>query len=296
MQTDTSERNDWYQLTESRNPRTSRYVSLTKRLLLRCQRDRERLAAASNAACDTFKEIPNRGVSSPSGESKEYHKPDSIDAAPINASEDLEMKDVKHDPGPEPGSLPSNIPVQKPRPPDQTSANSDSMLGTEIKPPPPWPSQAAQSSPSHHSHINGYRSTELRVQLPPPPQMTHETTSESSNILAPNPVLARSPSTQTPNSHPPNFPANASSLVHPSPVKKKVSLVDYLNRLSSSKAESQSTSDKNVSASSVLHQNPSKALAGLEVESKPLAEGNAIADTPMREGDDSLAEGKDSKL
>lgn len=297
MQTDAGGINDWYELTVPHNPRTGRYVSLTKRLLLRCQKDRERLAAASDAACDT-NEKPDHGISStPSGESREHNMLEIIDAAPVNTTEDSEMKDIKHDPGSEPGSVPSNIPVQKPRPPDQIPDNPDSMTGTEIKPPPLWPSQTAQSSPAHHGHINGYHSTELRVQLPPTPQIPHESASESSNVLAPNPALARSPSTQTLNSHPPTFPANSSSLVHPSPVKKKVSLVDYLNRLSNSKAESQSTSDKNASASLVLHQTPPKVLAGLEGGPKVLAtEGSAIVDTPMKEAGDPLTDGKNSKL
>lgn len=299
VQTDASERNDWYELTVPHNSRRSRYVSLTKRLLLRCQKDRERLAAASNAVYDTSKEILDHGISSsPSGESKEYDMMETIDATPINATEDSEMKDVNHGLGPERGSVPSNIPVQKPRPPDETSVNSDSMISTEIKPPPPpWPSPAEHTSPTHYGHINGYRSTELRVQLPLTPQIPHEPASESSNTVTSNSVPARSPSTQTLNTYPSSFPANASSLVHPSPVKKKVSLVDYLSRLSNSKAESQLTSDKNASASPVLHQNPPKVLAVLEGEPKALAtEGSAIVDTRMKEADDTLAESKDSKL
>lgn len=299
VQTDAGERNDWYELIVPHNSRRSCYISLTKRLLLRCQKDRERLTAASNATSDTSKEMLGHGISSsPSGESKESDMLETNDAAPINATEDSEMKDVKYDPRPEPGNMPSNIPVQKPRPPDQTSVNIESMTGTEIKPPPPpWPSLAAQTSPMHHGHINGYHSTELRVQLPPTPQIPPEPASELSNVLAPNSVPYRSPSTQTSNSHPPTFPANASSLVHPSPVKKKVSLVDYLSRLSNSKAESQSTLDKNVTASPAVHQNPPKVLAVLEGESKILAtEGSTIVNTPMKEADDPLAEGKDLKL
>lgn len=298
MQTDACERNDWYELIVPHNSRRSCYISLTKRLLLRCQKDRERLAAASNATSDSSKEMLGHGISSsPPGESKESDILEIIDAAPINATEDSEMKDIKFDPGLETGNMPSNIPVQKPRPPDQTFVNIESMTGTEIKPPPSWPSQAAQTSAMHHGLINGYHSTELRVQLPPTPQIPPEPASESSNVLAPNPVPSRSPSTQTSNSYPSTFPANASGLVHPSPAKKKVSLVDYLSRLSNSKAESQSTSDKNVIASPALHQNPPKVLAFLEGESKILAtEGSTIVDTPMKEPDDPLAEGKDLKL
>lgn len=297
MQTDAGEKNDWYELTIPHKSKRSCYVSLTKRLLLRCQKDQKKLAAASNAADEASNEIPDHGMFSSPGESKERDMLETVDVAPIHATEDSEMKNIKHDPGPEPGNVPSNIPVQKPRPPDQIPVHSDSMTGIEIKSPPPWPSQAAQTPPKHHGHINGYRSTELRVQLPPTPQILHDPASESPNVSTANLVPTRTPSAQTSTSHPPIFPANASSLIHPSPAKKKVSLVDYLSRLSNSKAESQSTSDKNAIASPVLHHNPPKVLAVLEGESKIIAtEGSAIFDTPMKEADDPLAEGKDLKL
>lgn len=298
MQTDASESNDWYDLTVPHRSRQSRYTSLTKRLLLRCQKDREKLAAAGHTAYIVSTEISDHAIASSSaGESKDHDILETVDAAPFNTTEDSEMKDVKHDPGPASGSVPSNIPVQKPRPPDQTSGNSDSMTSIEIKPPPPPPWPAAVQPSAHHGLINGYRSTELRVQLPPTLQIPNEPGSESSNVLAPNPVPTRSPSTQNSNSHAQAFPANASSLVHPSPVKKKVSLVDYISRLSNSKAESQSALDKNASASPVLHQNSVKVSAGRDGDPKFLAtEGSAIADTPIKEADDPLAEGKDLKL
>ncbi|MCJ1471134.1 hypothetical protein MMC07_009782 [Pseudocyphellaria aurata] len=297
MQTDAGERNDWYDLTVPNRSRQSHYTSLTKRLLLRCQKDRERLATAGNAAYSISTEIPDHDISSsPADESKDHDMLETVDAAPINATEDFEMKDIKHDKGLESGGVSSNIPVQKPRPPDLTSKNPESITSIEINPPPPpWPAQAVQ--PAHHGHINGYHSIELRVQLPPTLQIPNEPGSEPSDVLAPNPVSARSPSTQNSNSHPPTFPPNASSLVHPSPVKKKVSLVDYISRLSNSKAESQSALDKNAGASPALLQNSVKVSAGREGDPKILAtEGSAIADTPMKEADDPLAQGKDVKL
>lgn len=298
MQTDGDEHGDSLESGTFHHHMRTPYVSLTKRLLLRCQKERERLEAAKNAAQNPPNEVSHNLQRSSSAEGNEPPVLDPVDVTPIGKAPESERNDVKHDQRQEPGSLSSNIPVQKPRPPDQTSILFNPTSTAEIKPPPPpWSSQLTPASSVHRRPTNGHHSNDLRVQLPPAPQLSREPAYDSV-VLTPTSSVVRSPFTQTLNTHPSTLPTGPSNLVHPSPVKK-VSLEDYINRnrLSNSKAESQSISDKNASASPVLQQTPPKASAAIEGESKPIAtEGAAIVDTPMKEAYDTPVDGKGLKL
>ena len=295
MQTDGEEQKEFFEPRTIQHDMRTPYVSLTKRLLLRCQRERERLEAEKKTAQHKPNVIPHNIQTSTSTEGNEPPVLDPVDGTTISIAPHSKENVIKHDQRQEPGSLSSNIPVQKPRPPDPASAVSNPTSTAEIKPPPPppWSSQIAPTSSVHRRHINGHLSNDLRVQLPPAPPLSREPVPESV-MLTPTSTV-RSPFAQTLNSHPPALPTG-SNLVHPSPVKK-VSLEDYFKRNRHSKAESQSISDKNASASPILQQTPLKAPAGLEGEPKPTAtEGTAIIDTPMKEAYDTPVEGKGLKL
>lgn len=290
VQTDGDGRSDLLETQVPPQPWRKPYISLTKRLLLRCQKERERLETGKNADQHadqhTSTAVSNSIQTSSSGEGHEPPISDPVDVTASKIAGQSESKDIKTHQTQEPGSELSNVPVQKPRPPDPPAVISSSTPNPEIKPPPPpWSSQVPPNSSIQRRHINGHLSNDLRVQLPSTPQLLRESVSESSVVLTPTSGVVRSPFPQTSNSHPSTLPSGPSNLVHPSPVKK-VSLEDYINRnrLSNSKAESQSIPEKNASASPVLQQAPPNASAGLEGEPKAITtEGSAIIDTPMKD-------------
>lgn len=166
-------------------------------------------------------------------------------------SKDIEMPDAEDANTLDAGSSPSNPPVQKPRPPDNIHTDSNSSTVTEvIPPPPPWPSHTTQPSATHPRPINGYHASDLRVMLPPSPQLPNEPISDSPVAVASSPVSIFSPSIQSLGSCPPALMGNTSTLVQPSPVKK-ISVADWWHRkYGNNKAESPSSPEKNATGSS----------------------------------------------
>lgn len=149
-----------------------------------------------------------------------------------NSNEDTIMDDGDH------VSLPPHdspdLAVEKPRPPDQPPHKLDEStqeFASPLKPPPvpqtwPSPQQSDRKQP-----INGYRTADLRVQLPPKQLFSGGPTTPSI-ITTPNSVasfMAQSPLMHTPNSFPPPFSTSSSNIVTPSPAVKKLSLSDYMN-------------------------------------------------------------------
>ena len=242
------------------------YVSLTKRLLLRCHRERKKLDSASAA--------PSKGP--PAVRENTIIDPvvDVTLSTITDANDDVEMGEVKHD---QASQMPPDPSFEKPRPPDgeQSSSTRAPNSPTGIIKPPPLP-QGWQSS--QHSErkqpINGFRNIDLKVELPPKQLFT-------SNINTPTvvgtPNSLGSFVAQSPVLHTPSLSSTA-SITQPSPIKKKLSLGDYMSRRSSHKAETPTLITAPSHASDVGSQqgsSPTSANAPLNVPTTANEDGKA---------------------
>lgn len=269
------------------------YVSLGKRLLIRCQKDRERMDEHRKALLGYTGVVPANDSTG---------KPCGIDATSDNntallndslvqaSSEDTEMPDVCRS-----ESSSSLSPHPNHRSARDGLLNGEARdptpsLSPEIKPPPP-PAvlHATTIPPDRGKPINGFRATDLRVQLPSAPQMPQDPASAPSVTATTTPTVARSPFSTNPSSYP-LLPGPTPGAVQPSPVKK-FSLSEYLNR---QKSLPQPV-DKGAASSPTTQQDTSKTINGDgEVKSDSI-EGNAIVDTPNKEDTDPLVDRKTSE-
>lgn len=299
VQTNLGGSEDWYESTFYQIPRRKHHISLTKRLLLRCQKDRERLEAERSTSRGILHGKPGCDLQSLSYgemEGEEICRP--IDAVKNSLSkevemenithhsdqpEDVDMKDIPHDPVADPGSVPSSLPVQKPRPPDQEKGIATLTIITEIHDAPrapTTPSQLPQTISARNHHINGFHPNEMLVQSPSVPSIPHESTLESFSVHNRSSVPPLSPLMQISSSQLTIPPAIPCSPVHSTPVKKKISVGEYLFRR---KAESQSTSDKSQNFGSVLQQNSPRAAPALKGHSTVAADDGTDANTAIRD-------------
>ncbi|KAF5863179.1 hypothetical protein ETB97_010524 [Aspergillus alliaceus] len=185
----------------SSNPPSRRpnFVPFTQRLLKRCYADRIRLEQISQqlpvSPCSQSNFVAH--LISPA--SSPRAGPPTVTTPSVSCDrDDVEMKESVSPMGTSPGWQQESSPL--------------SGRGS-IKPslPPPWPSTAAHNTRIPGSKVNNYR-VDLRVPLPP---------SNSPGSAAP--AVNSSPSTS-------DATVPGSSLTAPSPVKKKLSLGDYLIR------------------------------------------------------------------
>ncbi|OAX77985.1 hypothetical protein ACJ72_07710 [Emergomyces africanus] len=249
MQTEPDENDPDY--VPPKPPHRPSFVPLTTRLLKRCHEDRLRL-----------QELGNRINASPGYSSTTTpliphpHHGTTI-SSPQTHREDVDMKDADTGMTPPKKAQHATAMAATPPSPGATSALSslhispDQTTTTPHTPLHPLPSTAAHNFPMPRKPPDrAHGGRDLRVQLPPPPQFTtSSTTTTSSQSLShpitstnntpisstPNP-LTQSPFPITPN---PNFnPSPGStqmispgpSVTGPSPVKKKLSLGDYMSR------------------------------------------------------------------
>lgn len=299
VQTNFGGTEDWYDSTLQQIPRPKHHISLTKRLLLRCQKDRERLEAERSSS---------RGIllhGKPDGDLKSSSIGETegeVSSRPIeiSLSNEVEMEDATHlSDQPEdidrkesplhhvakPGSVPSSLPVQKPRPPDQEKSIATLTLITEIHDVPRVPAtlpQSPQTLSARNHHVNGFHPSDMRFQHPSVPSILHESTLDSFSVLNRNSVPPISPLMQISSGQPNISPANSCSPIHSTPVKKKYSVGEY-NNLVRRKAESQSTSDKNQNLGSALQQNLPRAAPVLKGNSKVAAHDGTDASTEMKD-------------
>lgn len=258
-QTDPDERVDWYNVTERDRPRKP-FMSLSKQLLLRSQRERIRMEQRLQAA-----------ASQPDQNADQARLPNGAHIVPPQIREDVEMQDAQHSLGRSAEDTTSNSPIEKPRPPDATGIRADAAKASIKLPPPPL---------LNHD----LRATDLRVQLPSSAvQFPTESWSASPKDTTQSPITMRSPFVQTPGIHPPLFPLSNAGLVQPSPVKKKYSLGEYMSRRKD-KTEPPSTGEKASNSSPVLSQGSAKPSVGPDDEKGVKEEGgSAIVDTPKQE-------------
>ena len=193
------------------------YMSLTKRLLLRCSLARKELKARED---DSSKDAIMHAQ-----RAKDIQHVLPTSATPL-ATKDIDRDSNMCEQNTNGSAqLLSEFLIEKARPPDSLHDQTDTIPEsptTTLRPPPlPHDWQTPQAS-EQKSPINGFRNADLKVQLPPKQLFSGSTTG---NIVAQSPIL------QTP-----TFSSSA-SITQPSPIKKKLSLGDYMSRRSSHKAE-----------------------------------------------------------
>lgn len=298
VQTNFGGTEDWYESKLHHIPRPKHHISLTKRLLLRCQKDRERLEAERSISRGILHREPGDDLKSLSiGETKgeDSSRPiknrlsNEVEMEDVthhsDQPEDIDMRDIPHDHVAKPGSVPSSLPVQKPRPPDQEESIATLTLITDIHDASPVPttlSQPPQTLSARNHHFNGFHPSDMRVQPPSAPSLPHESTLDSFSVHNRNPVPPLSPLMQISSSQPNMSPANSCSPIPSTPVKKKISVGEY-NILVRRKAESKSTSDKNQNSGSVLQQNLPRAAPVLKGNSKVAADEGTDANIAMKD-------------
>lgn len=268
MQTEPDEEDAWYRPPAGPTGPRRPYVSLTKRLLLRSQQDRAKLEERRRPSLEL-------SINS-------YNGHDPGDPRPSRENIDTEMEDH----GSAQASTMGNAP--------ESAANSigrplDRAADVEIKPPPPWPA-IEQSRP-----VNGYRSNDLRVQLPPKPSLSSGSSVNTPLVETPTSAIPQSPFTNNPTTYPPTLSHAASSLVHPSPIKKKVSLGEYFSR----RKGSQPATDVPANSSPTLQQGAFRPSPGTNGDIKDVElQSRAVVDTPKREEADPIAvvQSEDSKV
>ena len=218
---------------------------------------------------------------------------DSTSTALAYDFQDSKMPDAEFQPISDVGLL-TNVPVQKPRPPDELHASSESTFVQGTKLPPPWPSPTVQTSTVRSHPINGYHAPDLQVLLPPTPQFSNESASNSSVVVNPGSVPIHSPSTQSSNIYPPVLTNNTSAVVQPSPVRKKI--ISFREYIRKNKPEPLSAPEKHKNGSPASSQNIPKVVS-LDREVKiHSAEGGIAVDASNKEDNDSLGAGKDTTM
>lgn len=289
VQTDTNNLADdatsWSHLTQKRKP----YISLGKRLLMRCEQDRQRMdkqRRASSKGVDMS--LENDLVADTAGLGTfEQNAPEVFTNISTPPSVDTETPEVPIDKVMANGEVPSSHTSVKHRPPDGEEGSSSLVRIPTIKPPPP-PAvlHAAATGSDRDNPINRFRSTNLRVQLPSVPQLPHDPAPAPSMTTNTTPTVGRSPFSHTPSSYPPLFSSSTPSAVAPSPIKK-VSLSEYTSR---QKNSSHST-DKGVVSSPTMHQSVFKTAGQGQEEAKgDCVEGSMIVDIPQKDEIDPLAD------
>ncbi|KAI9720191.1 MAG: hypothetical protein M1812_003009 [Candelaria pacifica] len=300
------ESDTWYNTPPAAIPRKP-YMSLIKRLLMRCHEDRKRLEAGVHGVEDAMSTGTNGTIAALTATVDRAETRNAESSTPplcaISANQDIEMQDAGTDSRQPLIDAARSPQIEKPRPPDdprltQEAASQTSV--TAIKPPPPPPPTWNGSKASTSHEVNGFRSTALRVQLPPTPQFSMN--SASTHSSAGTPTSAAGSVVQSPfhaNSYPPAFSSAVATSVAPSPIKKKLSLSDYVSRRSKAETPASTpTTDKPAHATSpnlpfgLLRMSSSLAE---EVKAPGTLEGSAIVDTPTKEEADPLNTHKDPR-
>ena len=268
MQTDRDDEDDWYRAPSAPVLAKKTYMSMTKRLLLRSQRDREKLEERRRASINTIAGFEANG--------------DSVKSAPLQMHENTEILDTSS------GQTSFLMHVST----DSLLPNSSNTA--ELKPPPLWPSNGLQATAEQSRSINGYHIDELRVQLPPKLSVPAESTSNIPLVETPIAALPQSPFVQSSASYPSLFSSPSSNLVQPSPIKKKVSLGEYFSR----RKGSQPATEMLASKSPTMQHGALKHLGNMNGEMKDGAmHGCAIVETPKEEQDPlATEESKDPNL
>ncbi|KAI9732662.1 MAG: hypothetical protein M1834_003999 [Cirrosporium novae-zelandiae] len=202
------------------------FIPLTKKFLKRCHEQRVRQLEERRKKAEEVKQRVSTTIPVESNETTT-----SLELSKQSGSE-VEMKDASSGNISPTSKPPEFIPVQKPRPPDPNRSKETSVSPNDehkIKPPPaPWPARN-NDTPMYGvaaAPLSNFRGTDLHVSLPPKEPLSMILSPTHSTLATPSTITS---SVTTPYVHPPDVPST-SSIAQPSPVKKKLSLNDYMNR------------------------------------------------------------------
>ncbi|KAI4187676.1 MAG: hypothetical protein L6R41_002656 [Letrouitia leprolyta] len=260
MQTDPDERADWYNLPVREQVRKP-FMSLTKQLLLRSQRERARMEQRLQA-----------GTLQQRQSADSAQEPKRVPAELSQVKNEIEMQGVQPSPNFIVDETANKSPLQKLRPPDEAESRSYNANVT-IKPPPP----PALSSIT--------RRTELHVQLPPAgPSLSNDLSAGSPKGILQSPVTAQSPIpfASTPGTYPLLFPNSNPGAVQASPAKKKVSLGEYMSRRNN-KLEQPSIGERPLNNSPMLPHDPVKRTHDVEEAKSIIDQGGPVLDAMKQE-------------
>lgn len=254
VQTELDTDADWSAPLKSSNGPRRPFMSMTRRLLIWSQRDRQILderRRSVGAQRDQQHEISHQA---PADTSRRWDE----------QSQGSDAQGFAH-----PGGAEPDVRLK------QAPNNEDTSPPHAAPAAPPWPT----------SEQNGGRRTELRVQLPPKPTQPSDSILSTPLTQTPTSSVPMSPCNHNSLSHPPHLQPSIAGNVHPSPVKKKVSLQlsDYLKRKGS-----HSTDGKRVVGSPDMVQHTLKPPPPPSSHGDPSADGSALVDTPKKEVSDPM--------
>lgn len=295
VQTDPAEFPFWDDLNAPPKRVKRPHMSLTKRLLLRCQRDRRRLDAQQGDGLDVSCKDPNvlqeplsRGVVQLA-----RHPPPNVDAKTI--PDDIEVK-AESTSVLSPKLSSFSVPLEKPRPPGQAFNGSDQKAHIVPVQAPPLPSPPQENQISLTPlDSNGICSMDLPDQSPFFHQASEESAIKHDGPTTPGLMSAPSPVVQTSRINHISLPANAAHITNipqPSPVRKKLSVAEYFKL----KTETLPTPDPHSVSSPVLQPSTPKTASKPDVQVPTVAATNSVAHGSNREEGDPPNAGKDPKL
>ncbi|KAE8146212.1 hypothetical protein BDV25DRAFT_54607 [Aspergillus avenaceus] len=193
------------------SPRRVSFVPLTQRLLKRCYSDRIRLEKLGHQPPTSPSSQSNHLAQLMSPVSSPRGGPFTITTPSVSGErDDVEMKDAVSPMGTSPGHH------------DLSPLSGRGSIRPSF--PPPWPSTAA-----HNTRIPANKAYSQRADLRGPlPSTTIPSLPSTANLECAAPAVVASPSISDALQHTPATPG--SGVAAPSPVKKKLSLGDYLIR------------------------------------------------------------------
>lgn len=305
VQTDPTELPHWVDLGPPPKRGKNPYISLTRRLFLRCQRDRRRLEAhqcdSENVPTDIFNTDQKRAFYS-LGQPSTTCSPILEDEKAISEDDKMNIENTR---ALLPEHLSFNVPLQKPRPPGPPPSSSDQTVQTAqiTLSPPPLPTQETHLRPNS-PHLNGISSMDLPIQPSQPPRMLDEPAKRVTGLV-PKSIPARPPTVQTTNINHVSLPINTANIANianvpqPSPVRKKLSVAEYFKLVNTNKSEILPSPDSPAVVSNPLLQSstPKTTIKSDMQATKVVLNTSGETSSSKREDhDDSPCASKDPKL
>ena len=212
-------------------PSRKKFISLKKRLLTRAHEEKTALEEQlKTAQKEPVVEAPSTEMVWTDGSFSPAATMPSLKAVHV----DVQMENDPTSPVSPQTTITSTIDESQPRQPGSpTKVRTESLQSTVLPlQPPPLPQTLNNGLPtSAFSLTNGFRNNNLRIPLPPSATLITNGAPPTPTTLAQSPI-AQSPSTLL-------TPSHSSSILQPSPVKKKMTLGDYMKRKPSVTSNSQ---------------------------------------------------------
>ncbi|KAI9888554.1 MAG: hypothetical protein M1814_006824 [Vezdaea aestivalis] len=265
-------------------PRRKPFIPLTKRLLLKCHEEKIHMEACRK-----------RKAEEEALAAKEAGHPSKRSAFTVNGNPTpvIDPPPQIDDPAPIPAAPSDQSPIDL-KPVDGNAqkipSNPEAAI-SPIKPPPaPWPSSTTiPNRPPLSTPVqkpNGHRITPLRVQLPSTPHFpttsTPSTPASTATGASPSTGTPTVPASPLPTLNPPIFPPSvmANVVANPSPMKKKLSLSDYMSQRKSVAATTPSMAMTPAITDKEKEEGEGAIAGKPPVKIEAVLEGSVIVDTP----------------